>query len=86
MLLGKSMQSFKIRSRPDLNCQAEQPLSRLHTGLALLACVLHRRQVLIEAFELRPIASRRGSVGEGDWQQVAGMHCMMQDGFDPCLQ
>jgi hypothetical protein len=30
--------------------------------------MLHRRQVLIEAFELCPILSSRGSVGKGYWQ------------------
>ena len=80
------MQALNVWPRPDLNRQTEQPLSRLHTRLTQLARVLHRRQVLIEAFKLCPIRSSRGSVGEGYGQQVAAVHRMMQDRFHPVLQ
>jgi hypothetical protein len=63
----------------------EQPLPCLHARLAQLARVLHRRQLLIEAFELWPISSRRGAVGEGDWQQMAAVHSMVQGRFQPLL-
>ena len=42
--------------------------------------------ILIEAFKLCPISSSRGSVGEGYWQQVAAVHRMMQDRFQPLLK